>query len=60
MSWRTDVHKKQENEEMKYCKLRKCPHLECARHYRNAPWNVLITVKSFHPDKDWNCKDIME
>ena len=55
-----DVHKKQENEEMKYCKLRKCPHLECARHYRNAPWNVLITVKSFHPDKDWNCKDIME
>ena len=49
-----------ENEVPIYCVLRKCPHLECLIHYKHAPFNVLIRLKEFKPDKDWNCKDIVK
>ena len=42
-----------------YCGLRKCIHIECARHNVNTPWNILIYRKDFKPDKDWNCKDMI-
>lgn len=43
-----------------YCGLRKCPHMQCLRHNINTPFNVLILRRNFSPDKDWNCKDIVE
>lgn len=47
-------------EKFVYCGLRKCPHLECLRHNVNTPFNVIIYRRKFSPDKDWNCKDIVE
>lgn len=49
-----------ESEVHLFCSLRKCPHLECLIHYKNAPFNILISLKKFKPDKDWNCKDIVK
>ena len=43
-----------------YCGWLKCPHIHCLRHNRNAPWNVIIYQRKFNPDKEWNCKDIVE
>ena len=45
-------------EKFVYCGCRKCPHTECLRHNVNTPWNTIITVRKFNPDKDWNCKDM--
>ena len=47
-------------DEVVYCGLRKCPHVQCLRHNVNTPFNVLILRRNFTPDKDWNCKDILE
>ena len=49
-----------ESKEFIYCGLRKCPHVQCLRHNVNTPFNVLILRRNFTPDKDWNCKDILE
>lgn len=49
-----------DKEKFIYCGLRKCPHLECLRHYINEPWGVIIYERKFNPDKEWNCKDIVE
>lgn len=43
-----------------YCGQRKCPHYECARHNVNTPFDVLIRRRDFQPDKEWNCKDMVE
>ena len=43
-----------------YCGLIKCPHKYCLRHHDNEPWDKLIYERKFNPDKDWNCKDIVE
>lgn len=43
-----------------YCSLRKCPHKTCLRHTINTPFNVLVTMKKFNPDTEWNCKDLLE
>lgn len=53
-----EVHS--ESKEPLFCGLRKCPHLECLIHYKNAPFGVLIRLRKFAPDKDWNCKDIVK
>lgn len=56
--------KKKENvevnkeEEFVYCGLWKCPHEFCLRHHVNQPWNEIIRVRKFTPDKEWNCKDM--
>lgn len=47
-------------EKFVYCGLRKCPHLECLRHNVNTPFGVVIYRRNYNPDKDWNCKDIVE
>ena len=39
-----------------YCSNRNCPYLECVRHDRNIPFNVLIKREDFKLDKDDNCK----
>ena len=49
-----------ESKEFIYCGLMKCIHTECLRHNVNTPFNVLILRRNFTPDKDWNCKDILE
>ena len=46
------------NDMFVYCNLRNCPHVECRRHNINAPFNVLILMERFTPDKDWNCRDM--
>lgn len=43
-----------------YCELQKCPHLDCLLHYKNSPFNVIIRVRKFKPDKDWNCNDMVK
>lgn len=43
-----------------YCNLKKCPHKECLRHTVNTPFNTLIYMRTFNPDKEWNCKDILK
>lgn len=45
------------NDEAVYCRKRKCPHRSCLRHYFNAPFDRVIRVREFTPDKDWNCED---
>lgn len=45
--------------ELVYCGLRKCPHVECIRHDKNIPFNKLVRRDKFNPDKEWNCKDMM-
>ena len=42
-----------------YCHHRHCTHTECARHHVNTPFNVMIYIRKFNPDKEWNCKDII-
>lgn len=41
-----------------YCPNRKCEHVECLRHNKNAPFNVLINVFLEKPklDKEGKCK----
>ena len=39
-----------------YCSNRDCPYLECVRHDRNIPFNVLIKREDYKLDKDDNCK----
>lgn len=51
--------KSSKTEELIYCSQRHCPHLECLRHDKNIPFNVLILRDKFKPDKNWNCKDII-
>lgn len=43
-----------------YCSRQKCIHTNCIRHNTNTPFNVLIKRKDFCPDKDWNCKGLLE
>lgn len=43
-----------------YCGWRKCPHTYCLRHNVNTPFGIVILRRKFNPDKDWNCKDIVE
>lgn len=53
------MSKKKSENEFIYCSLRHCPHLDCLRHNKNTPFNVLIKRDTFKPDKDWNCKDMV-
>lgn len=55
MSSNKTKEKKEEN--FVYCDWRHCIHNDCLRHNVNTPWNVLIYMKKFKPDKNWNCKD---
>lgn len=48
-----------DNDMFVYCHHRHCPHTECARHHVNTPFNVMIYIRKFNPDEDWNCKDII-
>lgn len=43
-----------------YCGLFKCPNTNCLRHHIHEPWGVIIYERKFSPDKEWNCKDIVE
>ena len=54
-----EINNNDENEFV-YCGWRKCPHTDCLRHNVNTPFNVMILRRKFNPDKDWNCKDIVE
>ena len=61
--WHKRTETKQNNskkEEFVYCGLIHCPHIHCLRHNKNTPFNVLILRRKFNPDKEWNCKDIVE
>lgn len=49
-----------QSEHFTYCGVRECIHTECLRHNINTPWDVLIYRKDYSPDKNWNCKDIVE
>ena len=51
--------KKKQEEKFIYCSLRHCPNIQCLRHNKNTPYNVLITRDTFKPDKEWNCKDMV-
>lgn len=46
--------------EFAYCGVWKCPHTQCIRHHIYEPWDVQVLEKKFNPDKDWNCKDMLE
>lgn len=43
-----------------YCGVWKCPHIQCFRHHVHEPWNICIIERKFNPDKNWNCKDMLE
>lgn len=45
--------------EIVYCGLRKCPHVECLRHNKNIPFDKLVHRDIFKPDKEWNCKNFL-
>ncbi len=47
--------------EITYCTNMKCSHLECLRHNKNAPFNVVIKVFSERPklDKEGKCKEYL-
>lgn len=41
-----------------YCSNRNCPYLECVRHDKNIPFNVLIKRENYQLDKkNGVCKD---
>ncbi len=44
-----------------YCPNRKCEHIECLRHNRNIPFDVLITRFSDNPkvNKDGKCNEYL-
>lgn len=50
--------KNRDDDKFVYCHHRHCPHTECLRHHVNTPFNVMIYIKKFSPNKDWNCKDM--
>lgn len=39
-----------------YCGNRNCPHLDCVRHDKNIPFNILILRENYDMDKDGICK----
>lgn len=39
-----------------YCDNLKCNNMECLRRYANAPWNEVIKVHRYFPDKEGKCK----
>ena len=47
-------------DEFVYCGVWKCPHIQCIRHHIHEPWGIRILERKFNPDKDWNCKDMLE
>lgn len=55
-----DIEVNNEEKEFVYCGWRHCIHTECLRHNVNTPFGVVILRRKFNPDKDWNCKDILE
>ncbi len=44
-----------------YCPNRKCEHVECLRHNKNTPFDVVISRFSENPkrDKNGNCKEYL-
>ena len=44
-----------------YCPNRKCEHIECLRHNKNAPFNIMISRFQEIPkqDKDGKCKEYL-
>ena len=46
--------------EFVYCGWMKCPHTNCLRHHIYEPWGEIILERKFNPDREWNCKDIVE
>ena len=53
------IQEDQEDSKFIYCSLRKCPHQECLRHSRNIPFDTLVWRRTFKPDKEWSCKDMV-
>lgn len=49
----------EESKEKLYCSNRNCPHIECVRHNRNTPFNVLIKRDRFNLDKSGLCDNIL-
>ena len=52
--------KMEDKEQLIYCSQMKCPNSNCLRHKSNTPWGVMVHMYKFIPDKDWNCKYILE
>lgn len=48
------------NKEIVYCSNRHCPYLECLRHDKNIPWNIIILRDDFKIDKNGQCKNILK
>lgn len=45
-----------QNREFVYCDNRKCNNTKCLRKITNAPWNVMIHINRYFPNKDGECK----
>ena len=39
-----------------YCGNRNCERIDCLRHNRNTPFDVLILRENYKPEKDGKCK----
>lgn len=55
---KSKVDTKTEKNIKMYCSNRNCPYLECVRHDKNIPFNVLIKRENYQLDKkNGVCKD---
>ena len=57
MKTRKDI-KSSENIKM-YCSNRNCSHLECVRHDKNIPYNILIKRENYKLNKDGSCSNML-
>lgn len=57
MKTKKDI-KSSENIKM-YCSNRNCSHLECVRHDKNIPFNILIKRENYKLDKNNECQNIL-
>lgn len=46
-----------ENKKRIYCANRNCSHLDCVRHDKNIPFNILILRENYKVDSNGNCKN---
>lgn len=51
---------KKEKIEKLYCDTRKCPHDNCVRKIKYAPFDELIYVRRYVIDKNGKCKGLLE
>ena len=45
-----------ENKKRIYFANRNCSHLDCVRHDKNIPFNILILRENYKVDSNGNCK----